>query len=80
MCNGGIKASTQDQLNPAVVFLYPNLYSLHVNQILRSEAFNKWLVGLKDRQAIARIAARICSFELGNSGDCKPVKGGLGSG
>ena len=57
--------------------MYPKVYTLHVNQILRSEAFNKWLVGLKDRQAIARIAARIRSFELGNSGDCKPVKGGV---
>lgn len=57
--------------------MYPKVYTLYVNQILRSEAFNKWLVGLKDRQAIARIAARIRSFELGNSGDCKPVKGGV---
>jgi putative addiction module killer protein len=46
-------------------------------QILRSEAFNKWLRALRDKQAIARIAARIRSFELGNSGDCKPVKGGV---
>jgi putative addiction module killer protein len=46
-------------------------------QILRSKAFNNWLRALRDKQAIARIAARIRSFELGNSGDCKPVKGGV---
>jgi putative addiction module killer protein len=32
---------------------------------------------LKDKQAIARITARIRSFELGNMGDCKPIKGGV---
>ena len=48
-----------------------------MTQILRSEAFNKWLSALRDKQAIARIAARIRSFELGNPGDCKPVKGGV---
>ncbi len=46
-------------------------------QILRSAVFDKWLNGLKDKQAVARIAARIRSFEMGNVGDCKPVKGGV---
>ena len=59
------------------MFLYPKVYTANVNQLLRSEAFNRWLASLKDKQAIARITARIRSFELGNSGDCKPVKGGV---
>ena len=63
-----------DWLDPIVVFVYPNVYNPGMNQLLRSEAFNKWLGGLKDKQAIARIAARIRSFEMGNLGDCKPVK------
>lgn len=46
-------------------------------QLLRSAAFDKWLKGLKDRRAVALIAARIRSFELGNRGDCKPIKDGV---
>ena len=32
-------------------------------QLLRSTDFDKWLKGLKDGRAIARIAARLRSFE-----------------
>jgi putative addiction module killer protein len=46
-------------------------------QILRLPEFDRWLKTLKDRQAAARIALRIRSFELGNLGDCKPVKGSV---
>jgi putative addiction module killer protein len=63
--------------NYAVAQLYPKVYTPVMIQVLRSDAFSKWLGGLKDKQATARIAARIRSFELGNSGDCKPVRGGV---
>jgi putative addiction module killer protein len=46
-------------------------------QLLRSADFDKWLKGLKDGRAIARIAARLRSFEFGNLGDCKAVKGSV---
>jgi len=45
--------------------------------LVKSEVFDRWLDGLKDRRAIARITARIRSFELGNLGDCKPIRGGV---
>lgn len=66
-----------DSPDLVVAFLYPKVYNLRMTQILRSEAFDKWFRSLKDKQAIARIAARIRSFEMGNSGDSKLVKSGV---
>jgi putative addiction module killer protein len=39
--------------------------------------FAKWLAGLRDRKAKARIIARLDSARLGNLGDCKAVGGGI---
>lgn len=39
--------------------------------------FREWLQGLADRQARARIMARLARLEAGNFGDCKPVRGGV---
>jgi putative addiction module killer protein len=39
--------------------------------------FAKWLAGLADERAKARIAVRIISAEKGNSGDCAPVGDGI---
>ena len=44
-----------------------------MNSFHRTEIFDIWLSGLKDRMAKARIVQRIRSAELGNFGDCKPV-------
>ncbi len=44
---------------------------------LRSDEFDKWLTGLRDHVAKARIALRIRSAEQGNLGDCKPVGDGI---
>tara|TARA_B110000503_G_scaffold68152_1_gene106563 strand:- start:409 stop:735 length:327 start_codon:yes stop_codon:yes gene_type:complete len=41
------------------------------------DLFARWLDGLKDRQAKARIAARLIRLQNGNVGDCKPVGEGV---
>lgn len=48
-----------------------------MNTFLRTEAFNAWLAGLKDKIGRARIAHRIRSAEHGNFGDCVPVGEGV---
>jgi len=53
-------------------------YTLSVIEILQSETFSRWVGKLKDRQAIARINARIRRLsETGNFGDVKPVREGV---
>lgn len=39
--------------------------------------FEEWLSALADRQARARIAARLARIEAGNLGDCKPLRDGV---
>jgi putative addiction module killer protein len=46
-------------------------------EILQSETFNRWRLALKDRQALARINARIRRLAEGNPGDVKPVREGI---
>lgn len=46
-------------------------------EIHKSATFDKWLVGLRDRAARARIEARIARMALGNLGDVKPVRNGI---
>ena len=41
------------------------------------EPFTRWLAHLVDRQARARILARIERLEIGNFGDCKPLRDGV---
>jgi putative addiction module killer protein len=48
-----------------------------VREILKSAAFDAWFSRLKDRQTMARIAARIDRLALGNPGDVKPVGSGI---
>jgi putative addiction module killer protein len=52
-------------------------YSSLVIEILKSDTFNKWLLGLKDRQARVRIGVRLDRMALGNPGDVKPVRDGI---
>jgi putative addiction module killer protein len=48
-----------------------------MNTFLRSDEFDAWLSGLKDRVGRARIVHRIRSAEQGNFGDCEPVSEGI---
>lgn len=46
-------------------------------EIARSATFDRWLAGLRDARARARILARIDRLALGNPGDVKPVGSGI---
>jgi len=39
--------------------------------------YDKWLKGLKDKTAVARILVRVARIKVGNFGDCEPVGGGV---
>jgi|GEM_PF-89674 putative addiction module killer protein len=52
-------------------------YSCHMIELIKTDLFDRWLVGIRDRQARARIEARIRRLSLGNPGDVKPVGEGL---
>ena len=45
--------------------------------IQTTEVFGKWLHGLRDRRAKAKIAARLENVQQGNLGDCRPVGKGV---
>ncbi len=53
------------------------VYSLSMKTLHTTEAFDAWFEGLRDRQARARIDARLRRVELGNFGDVKPVGEGV---
>lgn len=46
-------------------------------EVLKSATFDKWLRGLRDSRAKARIAMRIRRLGLGNAGDVRPIGDGL---
>ena len=46
-------------------------------EVRQTEVFAEWLRGLRDENARARIQIRIRRLSLGNSGDVKPVGGGV---
>jgi putative addiction module killer protein len=48
-----------------------------VVEIRKTDLFARWLDGLRDLQARARILARIERLAMGNPGDAKPVGGGV---
>ena len=41
------------------------------------DLFGAWLDSLRDKQARARVAARMLRLQNGNFGDCKPVGAGV---
>ncbi len=52
-------------------------YSKAVVEIRKTDLFARWLDGLRDLQARARIQARIERLAWGNPGDVKPVGEGV---
>ena len=46
--------------------------------IPKSRTFDDWLSGLKDRKARSRVQARIDRLAMGNPGDVKPTRSGIG--
>ena len=46
-------------------------------EIVESATFRRWIRGLRDRSAVARINARLRNVSLSNIGDAKQVGGGL---
>jgi putative addiction module killer protein len=48
-----------------------------MHSIQSTDVFDAWFSALRDRQARARIQARIDRAEDGNFGDCKPVGEGV---
>jgi len=48
-----------------------------VIEIRKTDYFEKWLRGLRDQRAIARINTRIRRLSLGNPGDVEPVGEGV---
>lgn len=46
-------------------------------EIIKSETFDSWFKGLRDRRAAARINARLRRVSLGNLGDVAPVGDGV---
>lgn len=51
--------------------------TLRMLEILQSETFQRWLSGLKDRRAVARIQARLDRAAGGHLGDVKPLRDGI---
>ena len=52
-------------------------YSYHMTELIRGSTFDRWLSGLRDRRAVARIAARLDRLAAGNPGDAQPVGEGV---
>lgn len=46
-------------------------------EVRESTTFSRWLSGLRDPRARARVLARIDRLAEGNLGDIKPIGGGL---
>ena len=46
-------------------------------EVIESATFKRWIRGLRDRNAVVRINARLRNVSLGNVGDAKPVGGGI---
>ena len=46
-------------------------------EVIESATFRRWIRGLKDRAAVARINARLRNVSLGNAGDTRAVAGSL---
>ena len=57
--------------------VYPMRYNYSMIEIRQTDVYSHWFNELLDRQARARINARIRRLSLGNPGDVKPVGEGV---
>ena len=57
--------------------MYPKRYNSSMIEIRQTETYFQWFDSLRDRQARARINARIRRLSLGNFGDVKPIGEGV---
>ncbi len=46
-------------------------------EVVTTSAYDDWIGHLRDRNARARVVARVRRLTLGNPGDVKPVGGGI---
>ena len=53
------------------------VYILRMIEVIESPTFKRWIRGLRDRSAVARVNARLRNISMDNTGDAKPVGGGL---
>jgi putative addiction module killer protein len=58
-------------------FMYPLGYDIYMMEVRQTDEYSDWFAKLRDRQARARINARIRRLSLGNPGDVKPVGEGI---
>jgi putative addiction module killer protein len=57
--------------------MYPLRYNISMIEVRQTEEYSEWFANLRDKQARARINARIRRLSLGNPGDVKPVGEGV---
>ncbi len=57
--------------------MYAVAYNTRIIKVLKSATFERWVRGLRDRQAIARINIRLEMVSLGHVGDARSVGGGV---
>ena len=48
-----------------------------MHQIIQTDVYSQWFESLRDRQARARINARLRRLSLGSFGDIKSLRGGV---
>ena len=48
-----------------------------MHQIIQTDVYSQWFESLRDRQARARINARVRRLSLGSFGDIKSLRGGV---
>jgi putative addiction module killer protein len=46
-------------------------------ELIKSATFDRWLSGIRDSRAAARIQVRLDRLSMGNFGDVKPVGSGI---
>ncbi len=57
--------------------VYTMVYTCRMTEVLKTAEFDGWLSSLQDRQAVARITARIDRLVAGNAGDTKRLGSGV---